>query len=151
MATTQERVELFLRFTRWNRIALLVLVVVLGGTALSLILSPAGSVSGKATVWLIPISIAVVLAFAVALRSRRWAQDSPEVRVVMQDELRRTNMNRALRASLIVVLATQWPLGLGIGFLTNLEPPRAAMGMAAATITLGLATLIALLLIFDRE
>jgi hypothetical protein len=87
----------------------------------------------------------------MSLRRRRWAPDAPEVKAAMQDEWRRTNMDRASRTALIVVLIAQWPLGIVFGFLAQLPPPRAALAMAAATITLGLATLITLFLFFNRE
>jgi len=133
-------------------IALLVVVVVLGATALSLMLSPAGAVRSPANLvwWLLPVAIALLVAVPMSLRRRRWAPDAPEVKAAMHDEWRRTNRDRASRSALIVVLIAQWPLGLIFGFLT-LPAPRVAFAMAAATITLGLATWIMLFLNFDRE
>lgn len=146
-----DRTELFLRFSRQNMIASLVIVLVLGGSALSLMLAPTRAVwRSAAQASLITVPIVIAVAVAMSLRRRRWASDAREVRLIMQDELRRTNMLRASRAALIVVLIAQWPLAMMLGFLTHL-PPRGAMAMAASTITLGLVTLITLFLFFDRE
>ncbi len=96
-------------------IVLLFVVAILGGTGLALILSPDGSVGRSAAraAWLIPIAIAIATAAVqTSLKGRRWNPDSPEVKTILQDEFRRTNMDRAARISLIVVLAAQWPLGL---------------------------------------
>ena len=60
-------------------------------------------------------------------------------------------MHRASRVALIVVLMAQYPLVLLFEFVMQLPPPRGAFAMAASTITLGLATLMALFLFFDRE
>lgn len=146
-----DRTELFLRFHRGKMIALLGLVVVVGAIGLALMLTPVGPVwRSVSRVSLIPVAIAIVVFVQMSLRSRRWAPDSPEVRVAKQDEWWRTNMDRASRRALIVVLLAQWPLGLMLGF-AQVPAPRGAMAMATATITLGLATQIGLFLFFDRE
>lgn len=149
----QDRSELYLRFTRQSMIALLFVVVVLGGTALSLILSPAGAIRRSENLlwWLLPIAIALSVAVPVSIRRRRWAPDAPEVRAVMQDEWQRTIIDRATRAALIVVLSVQWPLAMILGFWMQLHPPRLAAAMAWSTITLGVATFLTLCLLFDRE
>lgn len=149
---TVDRSDLFLRFTRQNMIVLLVLVVLLGASGLSLMLAPTHAVwLSAARVSLITVGIVIAVAVAMSLRRARWAPDAPEVRAVMQDEFRRTNMARASRVTLIVVLVAQWPLAMVLGSLTHLGPPRGAMAMAASTIILGLATLITVFLFFDRE
>lgn len=149
----KNRSEQALRFSRHYLIALLIVVVVLGATGLSLMLSPPGAVRNHENLvwWLTPVVLAVTVALLISLRRRRWPSDSPEVRAVAQDEWRRKNADRASRTALIVVLAAQWPLGLILGFLQRLPPARAAMAMATSTITIGLLTMIGLFLIFDRE
>lgn len=150
----ENSVEVLQRFSRRSMVVLLFVVALLGGTGLALVLSPEGAVgrSANRAAWLIPVAIVItVTALQTTLRGRRWNPDSPEVRTIMQDEWRRTNMDRASRISLIVVLAAQWPLGISIGLLGNLPALRTAMAMAAASITLGLVTVITLFLFFDRE
>jgi hypothetical protein len=151
--STESSTEGFARFSRASMFTLLVLVILLGGTGLALILSPDGAVARSAAraSWLIPVLIAIVVSVQAGIRGRRWAPDSLEVKVVMNDEFRRANMDRAARLALIVILVAEWPLSFLFGFLTQLPTPRAAMGMAAATMTLGLTTLITLFLYFDRE
>lgn len=152
--STEYPSELFLRFTRRNMKALLFVVIILGGAALSLMLSGPGMIRRAENLqwWLLPIFVALFVAIPVSLQARRWRPDSPEVKMVMEDEFRRTNMDRASRVSLIVVLLAQWPLVFLFGFLRpDLPQPRSSMAMAAATIVLGLVTLISLFLYLDRE
>jgi len=146
--------ELLLRFSRRSMMAMLFVVIALGAVGLTLIVSPEGAVGKQANLmsWLIPVGIVIlVAALQTSLHRQRWDPRSPEVKAIMRDEWRQTNMNRATRAAMIVALVAQWPLALTFGFLTKLPPPRMAMAMAASTMTLGLTTLIALFLFFDRE
>ena len=145
--------EVFLRFSRRSLVSMLVVVVLLGGTALSLMLSPPGAVGRAANLvwWLIPVAIAAFITIAIAIGRRRWNPDAPEVQMVMDEELRRANMLRASRLTLIAVLAIQWPLAIGFSTMTWLNGERMAMAMSASTITLGLALLIVLFLVFDRD
>lgn len=149
----ESSLDVLQRFSRRSMVTLLFVVILLGGTALALILSPDGAIGRSATraAYLIPVVI-VVAATAVqsSLRGRRWNPSSPEVAAILQDEWRRANMDRAFRISLIVLLAAQWPLGMLVG-LVDLPAVRIAMAMAAASITLGLVTLVSLFLYFDRE
>jgi hypothetical protein len=152
--SNENSLEIFERFSRRSMVTLLFVVAILGGTALALILSPAGAVGRSAAraSWLIPVAIVIAVAAAQSsLKGRRWNAASPEVAAIMQDEWRRTNMDRASRFSLIVVLAAQWPLGILIGVMGGVPSMRTAMAMAAASMTLGLMTLIALFLFFGRE
>ncbi len=145
--------EVFRRFSRQSLVSMLVVVIVLGGTALSLMLAPPGAVGRAANLvwWLIPVAIAAFITIAIAIGRRRWNPDAPEVQMVMDEELRRANMLRASRVTLIAVLAIQWPLAIGLSTITWLNGERMAMVMSASTITLGLALLIILFLIFDRD
>lgn len=148
---TDDRSELFLQFSQRKLTTLLVIVLAVGAVGLALMLTPTGTVwRAVSRVSLVPVAVAIVLIVQMTLRGRRWSPDSPEVRVAMQDEWRRTNMNRASRLALVVVLLAQWPLALILGF-AQIPAPRGAMAMAMATITLGLSTQIALFLFFDRE
>lgn len=148
---TQDRSELFLRFSRRKLIALLVVVVVVGAVGLVLMLTPVGPVwRSAARASLLPVAIAILVVVQMSRQSRRWAPNSPEVRMAMQDEWLRTNMDRAARVALVAILLAQWPLALIIGFL-RFPPPRASMAMAMATITLGLATQIGVFLFLDRD
>jgi hypothetical protein len=150
----ENSLEVLERFSRRSMVALLFVVAILGATALALILSPAGAVGRSAArvAWLIPIAIVIAAgATQGSLKGRRWNPASPEVTAIMQDEWRRANMDRAFRFALITVLAAQWPLGMLIGVMGGVPSVRTAMAMAAASITLGLMTLIALFLFFGRE
>lgn len=144
--------ELFLRFSGRSMAGLLVIVLLLGGSGLSLMLSPSHeSFRVASNVALAAVAIVVLVALPMSIWRRRWLADSREVKVVMQDEWRRTNMDRASRGAFIVVLSAQYPLVLIFGFVMGLPAPRSAMAMMASTITLGLTTLVALFLYFNRE
>jgi uncharacterized membrane protein len=152
IAPTEHPSELFLRFNQRSMAGLLVIVLLLGGSGLSLMLSPSHEVFRVASrVALAVVAIVLMVALPMSIWRRRWAADSPEVKVVVGDEWRRTNMDRASRAAFIVVLSVQYPLVLIFGFFMRLPAPRGAMAMMASTVTLGLATLLALFLYFDRE
>lgn len=132
---------------------LLVIILLLGATGIALTISPEGAVarSSARAAWFIPIAIAIIAGVQTSFGRRRWDPKSEEVKLILEDEWRRTNMARATRAALVTVLVAQTPLAWTFGFLTQLPPPRLAFAMAISTITLGLATVLALFLIFDRD
>lgn len=96
------RPERYLRFSHRTMVALLVITVVVGGLCLTMALRP-GDVPRWMTsaVVLLPMVIAtgVVTLQKVTLRGDRWDPESPEVQAVLQDEWRRTNMDRAIRVA----------------------------------------------------
>lgn len=150
---TEHPSEILQRFSRRNLYVLLVIILLLGATGIAITLSPQGAVarSSERAAWFIPIAIAIIAGVQTSLARRRWDPKSEEVKRILEDEWRRTNMARASRAALVTVLVAQTPLAWTFGFLTELPPVRLAFAMALSTITLGLTTLIALFLIFDRD
>lgn len=150
--TDVARADLFLQFSRRKMAVLLVLVLVLGAIGLALMLTPVGPTwRSIALASVIPVALAILVVAHLSVRSRRWAPTSPEVALAMQDEWRKTNMDRASRTALAVLLVAQWPLGLVLGFFTHLPQPRGALAMATATITLGIATQLGSFLFWDRD
>jgi hypothetical protein len=145
------RSERYLRFSQRSMALVLCLVLTLGAVGLAMALRPEiGSRWMVQLGWMYPI--AITIAFGVLQRTmlpgERWSPDAPEARVILHDEWRRANMDRALRGAFIVVLVVQVPLGLALAHLPTL---RAVMAMAVATSVLGMATLLALFLFFGRE
>lgn len=145
------RAERYLRYSRRGMVAVLSLTVVIGCALLAVAVAPDGLIAR----WMprlsatLPVVITLVVGVLVTtLRGDRWDPNAPEARVILEDEWRRANMSRALRGAFVVVVAAQAPLGL---WLSRLPAPRGALAMATATMTLGLATLSALFLFFDRE
>jgi hypothetical protein len=57
-------------------------------------------------------------------------------------------MDRAIRVAFFVILIAQIPIGLLVAPLPSL---RAVMAMATTTLTLGMATFLALFLFFSRQ
>lgn len=148
--TVPNPTEQLARFSRRGMYVMLVLVLALGAGTLATTLSPDGLGARLASRAYLLIPIVIILAVGglqFTLRGRRWDPRSPEARAILDDELRQTSLARASRAALATVLIAQIPLGL----LFMQLPARAVWAMAVSTITLGMATLIALFLYFDRE
>lgn len=155
------RSDLFLRFTRRSMLVVLLLILSLGLMGLAMALWPDGAVSRflEHASWAIPIGIVLAaVALQTSQRKYRFTRDSAEVKAVMNDELRRTSMDRARFVALLVVLLAQVPIALllsrtklGLGFGADLPAFRAVMAMAVSTITLGMTVLIASFLFLDRE
>jgi len=144
--------EVFLRFSHHKMMVFLFAVVILGGIGLCLVLLPTGPAWRTVSrISLIPLAIAIILIAMMTVRGRRWPSSAPEVEVVMRDEWRRMNLDRATRLALIVTLIAEYPLALLFGFGLDLAPPRPAFAMAFSTITLALTTQIGAFLYFDRD
>jgi hypothetical protein len=148
-APMETRSERHLRFSRRSMTVTLLLVLAIGGFCLAMAVRPHAPVWSRAvpTLWI----VAAVLAAGLqrTLGGERWDPRAPEARAIAEDEWRRSNMERARRVAFVVVLGAQLPLGLLLARLPS--SLQALMAMATATITLGLATLLALFLYFDRD
>jgi hypothetical protein len=144
-----QQTDLLLRLARRNLYVVLFMIVLFGATLLSSVIAPTAPLStwSSRAPWLIPVAI-VFFVVVSASGARRWKADSPEVKIILNDEFRRASLNRALRVAFTVALIAQVPQAL---LFSSLPPFRAVMGMAAATITLAMATLITFFLLFDRE
>lgn len=126
---------------------LFLLVIAFGAVCVAMAFRPSHTWP-RAVVPLTFIMALIAIGLQRTLGGERWDPRLPEVRAIVEDEWRRSNMNRARRAAFAVVLVVQLPLGLVLAGLPSLQ---ALMAMAAATITLGLATLLGLFLYFDRD
>lgn len=152
---TEDRSELYLRFSRRGMAALLIMIVALGATALIMALQPDGAFARtleKAS-WFFPIATIIgVGALQTSMRGKGWNPNSPEAKAVLNDEWRRTNLDRAMKVAFIVILVTQLPLGWLFGvMLAQLSVLRAVLGMAVSTITLGMTIFVATFLFLDRD
>ena len=145
--------QILVRLSRRGMFAMLALVLVLGGTFLGQTLWPDAAASRwvEKSSWIITLA-AVLLFLAVQwpLRGRRFDPRSPEMKVILRDELRQSSLNRAARAALIAGLVAQFPLAL-LFMLARLSAKQALLAMAESTILVGMVTFIALFLLFDRE
>jgi hypothetical protein len=152
---TEDRSELYLRFSRRGMAALLMLILVLGATALAMALRPDGAFAQtlEKAPWFFPIAIIIgVAALQTSMRKNRWNPNSPEAKAILNDEWRRTNLDRAMKVAFIVILVTQLPLGWLFGvMLAQLSVLRAVLGMAVSTITLGMTIFVATFLFLDRD
>lgn len=146
--------EHLVRFSRRSMAAMLVIISGLGAMALGTTLWPEGPASRlmAQAAWVYPIAIVLLgAALRATLRGKSWDPRSPEAKAILNDELRQASIHRSSRAALIAVLAAQLPLSLLFGTLPPVSAIRTALAMAEATITLGMATFIALFLFLDRE
>lgn len=152
--TANDASERLVRLSRLSMRTLLAIVLAFGAATLAMTLWPEGAVSrfmARASVY-IPVATVLLVAFWWAvLGGRPWDPRSPEAKAIVKDELRQTSLNRASRAALIVVLVAQVPLALLLGLLAPMPAMRTGLAMSESSITLGMATFIALFLIFDRE
>jgi hypothetical protein len=149
--TDAENAELYLRFHRRTMLVLLVFIVMAGAFLVITALRPNAALLGwieRAPFFFPMLIIVAVSAQQTLMRKHRIALDSPEFKALMSDEWRHRSMERATRGALIVALVAQ----LALPFLfAGLATARALWGMAAATVTIGLAAQIALFLFFDQE
>lgn len=144
----ESRSEKYLRFSRRSTTVLLLLVLAVGSVCVAMAFRPVSPHWPQAMLPMWIVAIVLAAGLQRTLGGDHWDPRTPEVRAIVEDEWRRTNMDRARRVAFVVVLGAQLPLGL---LLASLPPLRAVMAMAAATITLGLSTLLALFLYLDRD
>ena len=143
--------EIYLRLHRRTMIFVLVLILGAGAFLVASAIWPNAAPMHWAAQapWFFPIVITIVIAAQQgSMRRHRFAMDAPEFKALMQDEWRRQSVDRATRGALIAALAAQVLLPL---LFVGLPTIRAVWGMAAATITTGMAFQVALFLYFDRE
>jgi hypothetical protein len=142
------RSEKYLRFTHRGMVVTLLLVLAVGGVCVAMAIRPQDPRWSAAMLPLWIIAIVVTVGLQRTLGGDRWDARAPEARAIMDDEWRRSNMDRARRIAFGVVLGAQLPLAW---LLSRLPASQAALAMAAATVTAGLATFIALFLYYDRD
>lgn len=143
--------ELYLRFHRRSLMALLILILAVGGFLIASVLRPDAAPlrwTARAPFFFPMLLILGIGVQQTWMRKHRIALDSAEFKALIGDEWRQRSMDRATRGALIVTLIAQAPLPLAFLHLSSV---RALCGAAMATVTIGLATQIALFLFFDRE
>lgn len=141
------RSETYLRFTHSKMLVALLLVLAVGGAGVVMAIRPQEPRWSQAMLPLWIIAVVLIVGLQRTLGGDRWEANAPEARAIMDDEWRRSNMERARRIAFGLVMGAQLPLAW---LLVRLPSSQAALAMAAATMTAGLATLIALFLYFDR-
>ncbi len=152
---TEDRSELYLRFSRRGMAVLLIGITAMGFAGVAMAIWPDGPFAQalEKAPWFFPmVAIIGVAVMQTSMRKNRWDPNSPEAQAILNDEWRRTNLDRAMRVAFIVILTTQLPLGWLFGvMLAQRSVLRAVLAMAVSTITLGMATFLATYLIFDRD
>ena len=149
--STPSKTDLYLRFTRRGLVGVLLMILGLGGLFLAAVLQPHGALAENMQrySWLIPIGIIILAGSLMTFQRRnRFTPDSPEVKAVMKDELRRANMDRARAFALVVILLVQVPMAL---LLSHWPSLAAVLAMAVSTIIVAMSSLIVFFLVFDRD
>jgi len=145
---TTNQTDLILRLARRNLFILLIGVLLLAATLLSNVFNPDAPFSRWPSTmpWLLPMAIVIFVASSTG--RGRLNPKAPEVQVVLEDEWRQVNLARAMRIAFFAVLIAQVPQAF---LFLQLPVLRAVMGMAVATITVAMTTLLTSFLIFDRD
>lgn len=144
------RADRYQRYSRRGMLAVLVLAVVVGALTLVVTRDPQGAIARGLPRFalVVPVAIALIAGGLYAtLRGDRWDPRAPEARALLGDEWRQQTMARAMRGAFGAVLAVQAPLAVWLG---GRPAPGSVTAMAIVTMTVGLATLCALYLVFDR-
>jgi hypothetical protein len=121
-------------------------ILVAGGAAVSLAISPGVQKATTSLFTLLPIAIACAV---LALRKGgQVAAGNPELlRTLQDDELRQHSLRIAYRNGLFAALAVQPFMAFG---LTSFAAAYPLAVMAAATVTIGSTVMLASLLVYDR-
>jgi len=148
MAEKITAIDAAARVSHRHLLAALGLVLLLGVTAL-LSLGPADFARAGRALWmLLPISITIT---AGALYGMSKRVDPLALEAARNDELRQASLSRAWRNGFFAVLALQPVLALGLVWSGVADgAAHCAALMAAGTLTVGTATVLASLLWYDR-
>ena len=141
----------FLQHTRRKLTALLLATVLVGAASFAVVLS-SGATAER---WAVPTallltSVAILILVQLVAEGRKWRSGSPAVEAVRRDEWLRSNMDRATRGALALVLVAQFPLAILIGYAGGLAQPQGPILMAALTFVIGVTSKIGLFLWFER-
>ena len=148
ISLVESRAEKLLVFSRRSMVFTLVLIIAVGAFCLAIAIWPFAPGWPRVIVPLTLLAASLMAGLRATLQGERWDPRTAEVQIILRDEWRQSNMNRALRIAFTVVLGAQLPLGWLVASLPSLQ---AVMAMAVVTTTLGLATVIGLFLVFDRD
>ena len=143
-------VEALARMSRRALLLILAAIVILGGTAIAMAVAPASLLARWPAVapWLIPAATFIAyITFRVRGGGRRSDPGADRQGASLAFPLRQQRLARAQRAALIATVSAQIPLAL---LMKNLPAQNSVMGMATATMTIGMAALVAGFLVFDR-
>jgi hypothetical protein len=148
---TSSRSELLLISSRRAFVLLLITFLWLGATCMAIGFCPETMLARwpMRAPWVFPVALGLAwFGLLTTLKGRRWDPHGAETEVVINDEFRKSNILRAQRAALIVVLLLQVPLALAA---MHLPVTRALVAMAGGTITIGMGAVTATFLYLDRE
>jgi hypothetical protein len=130
----------------------LVFVVCLGGCFLALVLGYGGDRPARGGLIIGALFLVGFVAMKVnTTGGRLWGRRDPLIRTVFQDEWSRATRNRACRTAFALTMWAQVPL---MWFMANVPPDPSdvgILGMAALTMTVGLAAFFGAYLYYGRQ
>ncbi len=138
-------------YQAYQRLVVLSLLFVACAGALFLadVLGYVGDRSGRVGLGIGALYLASVLGLKMyASGARRWDRHDPFFRAIFRDEWSGAARNRASRAALTVTLWAQVPLAI---FMAKVPPAPSVVGMAALTMSLGLAAFFGAYLFYGRQ
>jgi hypothetical protein len=151
--TTPDRTELFIRYIRRSLYLSLGLLALVGLWLVQAAFDTAGIFTPLAQHLVTPFPLLpllicfAVIANASSLKGQGFNPKDPDVRAVLDDELRHHAFHRATRFAFVLTLLAQLPLAL----LFQLCPVHASpLYMGALSLVLGPIFLLAAFLVFDR-
>src|SRR5512142_2701031 len=103
------RAELLLRVSRRSLFVVLALVLLIAATLIAHVVRPGSLLADWASPapWLFPFVVFGIFLILNAPLRRPFRPDDPEVKAMLNDEFRQTNLARAQRVALGVVLVAQ--------------------------------------------
>ncbi len=138
-------------YSAYERVVALSLVFALCLSAYFLadVLGYIGDGAGRGGLAIGALYLAGFLALKInASGARVWGRRDPFLRAVFRDEWSWATRNRASRTALTFTLLAQLPLAI---FMTKVPPAPSVLGMAALTMSLGLATFFGAYLYYGRQ
>lgn len=142
--------DLLVKLSRRSLWVAMVFLAVLGTYAVLINLYPdsAAAALAERLFMLLPIALVIVIAaLRSSLKGASADPGAPAMKAVLGDELRQQSLNRACRNGLFAVLLAQplMAMLLGVAYL-----PYPVVLMASATALIGVGTVLASMLAYDR-
>jgi hypothetical protein len=142
--------DLLVRYSHLSLYFALVLLLALGSYAVLIHVAPDSNVTATANRYAVMLPIAIVIALAALRSSLHGVRAHPReaaMKTLHSDELRAQALSRAYRNGLVAVLLVQPVL---VFVLAAAALPYPLVPMAAATVLIGVATVLCSLLAYDR-
>jgi hypothetical protein len=148
MPQQETNTDVLVRLSHMNLWVLLCTVVFVGSAmVLALLGGPALAGMARSALILLPVAIAIAIAAIRMKAGRPGCATSPQMRAVMNDELRQHALSKAYRNGFFAAMVATVAVASILSF-TGVE--RALAVMLVAVLTIGVGTMLASVLYYDR-